>query len=156
MSDVLAYFLTWTTYGTWLPGDSRGWVSRHRQGDEVVAPPSPALERNARRLMKEVPVVLDDSLRGVADTAIRQACDELGWTIHALNVRSNHVHAVVTASDSSPGKVMGVLKVRATKALNGLRVGGGREHWWTREGSKRLLNTPGSVQGAIRYVMDQE
>jgi hypothetical protein len=22
----IAYHLTWTTYGTWLPGDSRGWV----------------------------------------------------------------------------------------------------------------------------------
>jgi len=26
MPDPLAYFLTWTTYGTWLPGDERGWV----------------------------------------------------------------------------------------------------------------------------------
>ena len=23
--EPLAYFLTWTTYGTWLPGDERGW-----------------------------------------------------------------------------------------------------------------------------------
>jgi hypothetical protein len=22
--EPLAYFLTWTTYGTWLPGDERG------------------------------------------------------------------------------------------------------------------------------------
>ncbi len=26
MPEALAYFLTWTTYGTWLPGDERGWV----------------------------------------------------------------------------------------------------------------------------------
>ena len=26
MPDPLAYYLTWTTYGTWLPGDERGWV----------------------------------------------------------------------------------------------------------------------------------
>ena len=25
MDDPLAFFLTWTTYGTWLPGDERGW-----------------------------------------------------------------------------------------------------------------------------------
>lgn len=25
MTDPLTYFITWTTYGTWLPGDVRGW-----------------------------------------------------------------------------------------------------------------------------------
>ena len=26
MPEPLAYFLTWSTYGTWLPGDERGWI----------------------------------------------------------------------------------------------------------------------------------
>src|SRR3990172_10721 len=26
MSEPIAYFLTWTSYGTWLSGDPRGWV----------------------------------------------------------------------------------------------------------------------------------
>jgi hypothetical protein len=25
-SAPIAFFLTWSTYGTWLPGDDRGWV----------------------------------------------------------------------------------------------------------------------------------
>jgi hypothetical protein len=25
---AIAYFSTWTTYGTWLPGDSRCWFER--------------------------------------------------------------------------------------------------------------------------------
>src|SRR5688572_5449193 len=30
MAEPLAYFITWATYGTWLPGDERGWVEyRH-------------------------------------------------------------------------------------------------------------------------------
>ena len=28
MDDPLALFLTWTTYGLWLPGDERGWVEK--------------------------------------------------------------------------------------------------------------------------------
>jgi hypothetical protein len=24
-SGPMAFFLTWTTYGSWLPGDDRGW-----------------------------------------------------------------------------------------------------------------------------------
>ena len=30
MPDPLAYFLTWPTYGTWLPGDERGWIQYGR------------------------------------------------------------------------------------------------------------------------------
>ncbi len=26
MRDPIAFFITWPTYGTWLPGDERGWV----------------------------------------------------------------------------------------------------------------------------------
>ena len=36
MGDPLQLFLTWTTYGSWLPGDGRGWVEkpgRFRQPD---------------------------------------------------------------------------------------------------------------------------
>jgi hypothetical protein len=29
--EPLAYFLTWTTYGSWLPGDQRGWVAKPGQ-----------------------------------------------------------------------------------------------------------------------------
>src|SRR2546430_11024925 len=34
----LAYHITWTTYGTWLPGDDRGWV---KKGSSAVQPPDP-------------------------------------------------------------------------------------------------------------------
>ena len=26
--EPIAYLITWTTYGTWLSGDERGWVKR--------------------------------------------------------------------------------------------------------------------------------
>jgi hypothetical protein len=31
MDEPLAYFLTWTAYGSWLPGDERGWVAKPGQ-----------------------------------------------------------------------------------------------------------------------------
>ena len=42
MPEALAYFLTWTTYGTWLPGDERGWV-QYRYGMQLL----PRHERTA-------------------------------------------------------------------------------------------------------------
>lgn len=156
MTTPLAYFLTWTTYGTWLPGDARGWVNRHHKNSQAVSKPCLALELHARDLMADSPVVLDPFMRQIADAAMRQACVELGWTVHALEVRSNHVHAVITATDSSPGKVMGILKVRGSLALKALPPGAERNRWWTRDGSKRLLTSPAAVQGAIEYVRNQD
>ena len=41
----LAWHLIWNTYGTWLPGDARGW---NRRGDPRRHPPSPPLEAAVR------------------------------------------------------------------------------------------------------------
>jgi hypothetical protein len=38
MDDPIGYFLTWVTYGTWLPGDARGWVE-YRHGWQFPDPP---------------------------------------------------------------------------------------------------------------------
>ena len=91
---VLAYHITWTTCGTWLPGDERGWMDDLRSG---VQPPDPRREDLALRCMAEDDVVLSDPQQLIVEETIRRHCDLRGWHIHALNVRSNHIHIVVTA-----------------------------------------------------------
>ena len=54
LPEPLAYFLTWPTYGTWLPGDERGWVE-YRHGWQL---PDPARKREAQARLTE-----DASLR---------------------------------------------------------------------------------------------
>ena len=49
MDDPIAFFLTWVTYGTWLPGDARGWVD-YRRGWQ---PSDPVLELEAAARMTE-------------------------------------------------------------------------------------------------------
>jgi len=121
MAPPLAYFLTWTTYGTWLPGDARGWVDKRQSGPEVpYQAPDPRRERAAKARMKESPVILTPRAREVVEAALRETCSYRGWTVHALSVRSNHVHTVVTAPDLGPGWVMRTLKAYATRALNRL------------------------------------
>ena len=44
--EPLAYLLTWTTYGTWLPGDDRGWTEKPGQFRE------PDLEHEHRALLR--------------------------------------------------------------------------------------------------------
>jgi Transposase IS200 like len=113
-----AYFLTWTTYGTWLPGDSRGWVDRHREHGQVVDPPDPQREAAAKADLQEEPVMFDATLREVVRRSILDTAGHSGWFVHALEVRSNHVHTIVTAQDKAPNEVMRSLKAYASRALN--------------------------------------
>ncbi len=114
------YFLTWTTYGSWLHGDERGSV-HHRDaapGTPRIAP-DPRRQDLCRNLLQGDPVLLSDEMRSVVDAAIREHCRFAGWGMHALNVRTNHVHVVVESAPKSPETTMNSLKSWATRALRG-------------------------------------
>jgi hypothetical protein len=68
---VLAYHITWTTYGTWLPGDARGWV---RWGEWGVKPPDPERERAAGKRMVESAVELTEEQRALVEQTVRDYC----------------------------------------------------------------------------------
>ena len=149
MDDPLAYFLTWPTYGTWLPGDARGWVDGKTR--EMQFTPDPKREQFARACMVESTITLDPTQQELVDRTIRNHCRIRGWILHEVNVRTNHVHVVVTA-DCSPDDIMGQFKAWATRHLkvNDPR----RRKWWTENGSKRRLWTEESLETAIVYVRD--
>ncbi len=156
MNNILAYFLTWTTYGTWLPGDERNWVDRHHLSTTpAIQPPNPQLQAYARTMLKEEPVILSHTMRNTVRDALLGCCKNYSWHIHALAVCSNHIHIVLTAPDVQPSKAMGILKVSATKSLNHLRTAPTRKHWWTRSGNKRVLPSPHDLDAAIQYVDNQ-
>ena len=113
MADPVAFLLTWTTYGTWLPGDERGW-SDHRHGFQL---PDPILELEARARMTEDVCLLDDEQRRIVENTIRDHCQKRGWNLHAVNCRTNHVHVVVS-SDRDPEEVRDQFKAWGTRKLN--------------------------------------
>ena len=96
MSKPLAYLITWTTYGSWLPGDKRGWVSKNRYG---VQPHAPPLTSTAKSAMSESSVVLDKKTRKQVSIAICETCSFKNWKIHALSIESNHLHIVLGDSN---------------------------------------------------------
>ena len=152
MGALLGYLLTWTTYGTWLPGDERGWVDRQRTHGDVTEPPSVTLEAYSRQAMARAPFVMDTPMRIAVEDAIRRRCRDCQWLLHGLAVRTNHVHVVVTAAGQAPAKVMGVLKAAGTKALRNRSD----QPCWTASGSKRYLRTPESLAAAARYILNQD
>jgi hypothetical protein len=80
MTDCpLAYFLTWTTYGTWLPGDDRGWVKWH----VGVQEPTRALLEFSTRAIVDSAMRLGPAARELADATIMRHCEIRSWTQHA-------------------------------------------------------------------------
>ena len=113
MDDPIAYFLTWVTYGTWLPGDARGWIE-YRHGWQ---PPDPVREREAAARMTEDACRLTVEQRDAVERQMAETCLKRGWYLHAVNCRSNHLHVVVSAGDAHPKKVRRDLKAWATECL---------------------------------------
>src|SRR5262245_38486962 len=85
LSNPLAYFITWSTYGTWLPGDERGWVE-YRRGWQL---PNPVRELEALAAMTEDACILNTALRTLVEKTIADHCRIRGWLLHAVNCRTN-------------------------------------------------------------------
>jgi REP element-mobilizing transposase RayT len=52
----------------------------------------------------------------MVEEAIRETCEIRRWSPGAINVRTNHVHVVVTAN-CKPEKVLSAFKANATRKL---------------------------------------
>ncbi|MGD9721288.1 MAG: hypothetical protein AB7U76_08670 [Pirellulales bacterium] len=155
----MAYFLTWTTYGSWLPGDERGWTKR-KKGARL---PDPERKSAAAKRMCEAPCVLDGDQRGIVESTVARHCGLRGWALHAINCRTNHVHVVLTAARMHPDDVRDQLKAWCTRKLRELevaRIGPRlnllRKRWWTEKGSSRFINDEDSLEAAVTYVHDRQ
>ena len=158
MPEPLAYLLTWATYGTWLPGDGRGWIL-YRRGWQL---PDPVRRLEAVARMAENACRLDPEQRRAVEEQTAETCRLRNWKLHAINCRSNHVHVVVSAADH-PKEVRRQIKAwcsRRLKALETARLAAARksmpirEHWWAERGSGRYINDLESLEAAILYVRD--
>jgi REP element-mobilizing transposase RayT len=137
-----------------LHGDIRGSVDRHRQnifGTPRLAPNS-RLERRRRLGLKQKPVLLSREQRSVIEDAIREVCDNRGYLLWAVNARTNHVHAVVSAQ-VKPERIVGAFKSYAIRRLREKELIGMYTRPWARGKSARRLWKPRNVSRAIDYVL---
>ncbi len=149
--EPLAYFLTWTTYGTWLSGDERGW---HRRGEADVQPASSLFVEMARSRMKEPEFHLSATDRQIVEATIRDHCRFRRWHLHAVNARSNHVHVVVTAAGYPATTVRDQLKAWCTRRLK--EAGATRTRFWTEGAGCCSINHKNDLEAAVRYVVEAQ
>jgi REP element-mobilizing transposase RayT len=148
--------LIWTTYGTWLHGDERGWYEWGVGGRETV---DPEREFAGRARMAGTVVTLADTQRHIVEDTIRRHCDIRGWTLHAVAVMTTHVHVVVT-SDRTTAETANQLKAWCSRKLsdaaglvNTVARKAGRGRWFTEGVGRRVIETDEYLAEAINYVV---
>jgi REP element-mobilizing transposase RayT len=154
MSPPLAFFLTSTYYGQRLHGDERGSVddAHNARGTPYLA----ADERRFRAALGRMrgPIVeFTPPMRRVADSAIVELCTSRGWHLIARNVRSTHVHVIVSCREArSPERVLAQFKARITRGLREAGLADEDAALWTEHGSTRWINHERGLYAAIAYV----
>ena len=154
-SVAKGYMITFRCYGTWLHGDERGSVDRrfyNIYGSAKIKPDAEKV-RSKNRLMKGEPFALGTKERRVVKAAIMRVCLLRGYILLALNVRTNHIHLVVSAS-AKPERMMDSFKAYSTKALRSAGLAGSDRRIWSRHGSTRYLWTEEHGSTAVDYVVN--
>ena len=147
----LTFLITWTTYGSWLPGDSRGW-RKWRSGQRL---PQPLLEDWCRDRMKEEAVILNLGHRQVVEEVCREHARIRGWVLHAISVRSNHAHIAVTADDV-PNKIRDQFKANGTRVLRRASNPITNDKIWTKGGDIEIVDTEDDLHQVVLYITEAQ
>lgn len=145
----IAYLITWSTYGSRLQGDERGWRIRVHGSERKSQPRLKAWHRG--RLRHEVRT-LTKSERAQVEAEIARVCEWRGWKHWACSARTNHVHTVVTAPGQDGVKVREQLKANCTRVLRETSHTYRNRPVWSKHGDIQYLDTEADLEAAILYV----
>ena len=150
----IAYLLTFRTYGTWLHGGERGSVRRN--GNNAFRGPmitsSVPLQEDMETLSKYPPFLLNEEQRKCVTEAMTEVCEFRNYLGRAINVRSNHVHSVISAP-VKPEKIVNDFKAYATRRMRSEGLVNPERKIWSRGASTRYLWKPKHVLAAVDYVL---
>ncbi len=168
------------TFGTWLPGDPRGFRTRghreHVEGDYKSPPQSGVYGQRheaAKGLMKRDAVVLDEGARRVVCEEIRDSLERHGSEVLAVSVCAKHIHVLArfplegkpafgergfrggrtSATDDPVRHIMGLAKQWSAKRLiaEGLATPGGV---WARKGKIVPINDRAHQVAVFKYILE--
>jgi hypothetical protein len=143
MPDSRATFVTTTSYGTWLPGDARGYVC-----DGKMLPANSMLEHHCQTQLLQSPVLFSDDDRQLLLASLESACGEFGYVLYDLAIESWHLHWIVKHTDSVDAMV-GRLKTRMRQAL-------GRGRIWTAGYCHRVIKTEDELLHTRNYIRQHD
>jgi hypothetical protein len=133
------YHIMGHTYGTWLPGDSKGFRTRHHrehcEGDYKNPPSKGAFDElyeRSKNLMKRDPVYLNLTQRKLSLEAVVQSLLKRNIDVKIAALDRIHLHLLAPFPDDNPRHWIGVAKKESSHALkiHGCGIDGGI--WATR------------------------
>lgn len=119
MPKTVGYMLTWTTYGTWLQGDEKGYVKNGR-----ILTENKALENSNLKNLKTRSVYLNIQQREAVRNAIIQEAKHHNQKILEIVVCSNHVHLVADYTKVPIDKIAWAYKFRLRSGTSSVRYDG--------------------------------
>jgi REP element-mobilizing transposase RayT len=153
---ALAYFITFTTYGTWLHGSAKGSVDAdHNKYGMPLLAPNAGKKRQSRAAMLQPPYTMQEAERNIVCRALVDLSGYRKWDLLAAHVRTNHVHLVIRA-ERDPERLMSDLKAGASHCLNVTGFGGAERKRWTRHGSTIHLFSEEQILAKIRYTLEEQ
>lgn len=164
------WLLSSTFYGTWLPGDPRGFVGRVRDVRPTDPPTTiriehdipgtpydediPGLQRASAEMMRGPPILVAAAHAEVLLAQFQETARFRTWPLLAAAIMANHVHLVVeTPLDATGTKILGDFKAYGSRALTARFGKPASDTWWTYGGSKRILPDEPALAAAIYYVL---
>jgi REP element-mobilizing transposase RayT len=154
VSLPLAYFITFTTYGTWLQGRDPGWVDRkHNQYGDPIPAADADRETRQRAKMNQPEYLLNQPRRATVLQTIADVAQVRNWQLWAVHVRTNHVHIVVSAPQR-PEKIMGDFKAWCSRRIREQFSEPSERERWTRHGSTKYLWSAEQIQEKVAYVVE--
>jgi REP element-mobilizing transposase RayT len=159
--------LIWMGYGHWLPNDPRGSRSHEVRseplqglgeshvGRKKVQPPRAELRsfyRKAEPLLIHDTVWFDEAVRSAIGDAVGRVAKGRGYTLWALAVLRNHVHAVVRTHRDDSEIIMAQIAMGTQQALWERRMVPENHPVWADGPWKVFLRTRDEILGRIDYV----
>jgi hypothetical protein len=158
------WLVTWSMYGSWLPGDPRGFQTW--RGKEYVPPP--------KRYAKPGEATYEPSeytdryrrAQAIAGDTVHLSIEQRRWVVNAvveevnrlslipagLSVSSEHCHLLSKFGALKIRPTVGALKGEATKALHAAGISCDRI--WSRECHPKSKKEGREFQIAFEYVCD--
>jgi REP element-mobilizing transposase RayT len=144
MAKTVGYMVTWTTYGTWLQGERKGYVK-----DGEVRGENVAIKKDCEKKLEHKPVRLGRREKEIVREAIIEAAKRFKQKILAIAVYSNHVHIVCEYVDVPIDVVVGYYKNAGRVAI---QKSGFKGRVWTSGYDKRFCFSEKDLRARIEYV----
>ena len=158
--DFSWYHVVLTTYGAWLPGDPRGFRTRHHRehvpGDYKSPPPVGmfvAKHERSKALLQQPTVWFDPQLRSLVGVALVSRLRNMGSFVYCAAVSSSHAH------------ILAKLPYRETRIWTGqakkhawfvARQRGWHTKMWAKRGKFAPVKDRRHLENVLRYVLDHE